>query len=174
MNRWPQSGRLCSFRESLLASVFSIFHNSQKTHILPKNDNAKYFFLHLKASDFGIENASNSLFFQDTFLYTLFWCFMLILFENGRFGDRFKIQRGPRSHPKSSTFHRFLKTNHESLPPWRVLFATCFSTFLLLAPFLIDHRFHFIKCPFPLGSFWKGVAVKVGSGENGSSELPKG
>ena len=41
---------------------------------------------------------------QDTFLDTLFQDFILIVCENGRFGNRFKIQRGPRWCPASSKY----------------------------------------------------------------------
>ena len=42
------------------------------------------------------------MFVQDTFLDTLFDGLMLILYENGRFGDPFKIQRAPKWYPKST------------------------------------------------------------------------
>ena len=46
------------------------------------------------------------MFFQDAFLDTIFVDFMLVLYENARFGDPFKIQWAPKSNPKSTKRHQ--------------------------------------------------------------------
>ena len=94
--------------------------------------------------------------------------FILILHENDGCWDRFKFQS------KHLKFHR-CQNMHDFFHRCRVLFATCFFKALQtppctfwtdlgphLATFLIDVGLHFIQIRFPLGSFWKGVAVKVG------------
>ena len=59
--------------------------------------NAKYLFLLITASRFGIKNSIKNMFFQDAFLDTFFLHFMLMLCESCRFGDPFNIQWAAKS-----------------------------------------------------------------------------
>ena len=66
--RCSHSDRFVSFSGPLLALIFSLFHNSQQTHILRYN--AKTSFLQFHASHFGIKNQStnHTRFLELTFL----------------------------------------------------------------------------------------------------------
>ena len=87
------------------------------------------------------------MFFQDAFLGTLFLLFfMLILYENNRLGDPFKIQCAPKWLPKSIKWQQMV----QQMPLffcrlWKVLFATCFLKALWAPPLRILDRFGLIS-----------------------------
>ena len=92
------------------------------------------------------------MFFQDAFLDTIFVDFMLVLYENARFGDPFKIQWAPKSNPKSTKWrpkpYLFIFGRSTFSSPGFVLhfgrpLAQCWTLLVPIGYLLLHFRYHF-------------------------------
>ena len=89
------------------------------------------------------------MFFQKAFLDTLAYDFMLILYQNGRFGEPFKIQWATKWHPNRPSCVKNLHLTS---------FPACLFSVLILGCILIALWFTFGVFLVPVGSRFPLIA----------------
>ena len=112
---------------------------------------------------------------------SLFGYCILIWYESCRFGDPFKIQWASKLDQNSTVQH--CQQISWRIPALEFLFVTCFFKALWVSSLCIVDRcwlsFALLfdrlqtQFDFPLGTFWKGVAVKFESCGNESAEFQR-